>query len=372
MKKILCLLVAVCFLWGTAEAAETIKIGLLAPLTGSFASEGKEMKQVVDLLAEELNAKGGVLGKKVEVITEDDGSDARTSSLAAQRLATKGVAAVIGTYGSAVTEASQNILSESRIIQIANGSTAIRLSEKNLKYFFRTCPRDDEQGKVAVATIEKMKAKKVAILHDNSTYAKGLADEVRPQLETKGIQIVFFDALTPKERDYTAILTKMKGTAPDLVFFTGYFQEAGLLMKQKAQMKWNVPFLGGDATNNLDLVKIAGKDNAAGFSTISPLLPQDLPSRTAKAFLASFKKKYGNPPTSIYSILAGDGFRVITAAMAQAKTADPDKVSDYLKTKFKDKDGLTGTIAFNVKGDRIGEVYRVYKVDGKGSFVLQK
>jgi branched-chain amino acid transport system substrate-binding protein len=372
MKKFLFFLMAFCLLTATAYAQDTIKIGLMAPLTGSFASEGAEMKQVVELLVADLNAKGGLLGKKVELITDDDGSDARTAALAAQRLATKGVVAVIGTYGSAVTEASQNIYNEAKIIQIANGSTAIRLTEKGLKYFFRTCPRDDEQGKVAFDTIVKAKAKNVAILHDNSTYAKGLAEEVKPQLEKKGIKVTFFDALTPKQSDYTAVLTKMKGANPDLVFFTGYYSEAGLLLKQKKQMNWKVPFLGGDATNNQDLVKIAGRDAATGFAFISPLLPQDLPSKPAKEFLAEFKKKYKNPPTSIYSILAGDGFRVVTASIAQAKTTDPDKLANYMKTQFKDKDALTGSISFNAKGDRVGEVYRLYKVDGKGNFVLQK
>ena len=114
MKKILFILLAFCLLTGAAHAQDTIKIGLMAPLTGSFASEGAEMKQVLELLAADLNAKGGLLGKKVELITDDDGSDARTAALAAQRLTTKGVVAVIGTYGSSVTEASQNILTKPR------------------------------------------------------------------------------------------------------------------------------------------------------------------------------------------------------------------------------------------------------------------
>lgn len=372
MKKILFFLLACCFLTGVAHAQDTVKIGLMAPLTGSFASEGAEMKQVLELLAADLNARGGLLGKKVELIVDDDGSDARTAALAAQRLTTKGVVAVIGTYGSSVTEASQNIFNEARIIQIANGSTAIRLSEKNLKYFFRTCPRDDEQGKVAVDAIVKTKAKKVAILHDNSTYAKGLADEVKAPLEKKGIKIVFFDALTPKQSDYTAVLTKMKGAGPDLVFFTGYYSEAGLLLKQAKQMNWKVPFMGGDAVYNTDLVKLAGKEAVAGFSFVMPPLPKYLPSKQAKGFLASFKKKYGNEPSSPYSVLAGDGFRVVTAAIAQAKTTDADKLAAYLKTQFKDKDALTGTISFNAKGDRVGDVYRYFKFDSKGEIALQK
>ena len=246
----------------TAQAADTVKIGLMAPLTGSWASEGQGMKKIVELLAEQQNAKGGVLGKQIEVVTEDDGGDPRTASLAAQRLTTRGVVGVVGTYGSSVTEASQAIYDEVGLPQIANGSSAIRLTEKGFKHFFRTAPRDDEQGRMAARTIDKLGFKKVAILHDNTSYAKGLADEANALLKGQGAEVVFFDALTPGERDYAAILTKLKGADPDVVLFTGYYPEAGLLLRQKKNMNWTVPFLGGDATNNVDLIKIAGKEAA--------------------------------------------------------------------------------------------------------------
>ncbi len=374
MKRLALVLVALALASGSALASDPalkgpIKIGLMAPITGSYASEGQEMKQVLDLLAEELNAKGGIQGQKVEVITQDDGSEAKTSALAAQRLVTQGVVAVVGTYGSSVTEPSQSIFNESRIIQIANGSTAVRLTEKGLRYFFRTCPRDDEQGKVAAQTIQKLGVKQLAILHDNSTYAKGLADETKALL--KDVNVVFFDAITPKEQDYTTILTKLKAAQPDFVFFTGYYGEAGLLLKQRKEMGWNVPFMGGDATNNPDLVKIAGKEAAAGFYFLTPPLPKDLPNEEAKSFVASFTNKYGAAPNSIYSLLAGDGFRVLVQAIDQTKSTDPDKLNDFLKKTLKDFPGLTGKISFNEKGDRVGEVYRVYKVSPEGQFLLQ-
>ena len=212
MKKRLLILVAALGLalsGGAAQSAETVKIGLMAPLTGSWASEGQGMKNIVTLLAEQQNAKGGVLGKPIEVITEDDGGDPRTASLAAQRLTTKGVVAVVGTYGSSVTEASQAIFDEAEIPQIANGSTAIRLTEKGFKHFFRTAPRDDEQGRMAAQTIGKLGFKKVAILHDSTSYAKGLADEANALLKKQGVEVVFFDALTPKHTNHTAMLTKL-------------------------------------------------------------------------------------------------------------------------------------------------------------------
>jgi branched-chain amino acid transport system substrate-binding protein len=357
--------------FGSARAADTIKIGLMAPLTGSWASEGQEMKRNVELLVAELNAKGGLLGKPVEVLVEDDGGDPRTAALAAQRLTTRGVAAVVGTYGSAVTEASQTILDEAGVIQIANGSTAVRLTEKGLQYFFRTCPRDDEQGRVAAAALERSKAKRIALLHDSSAYAKGLADEIRAILAQRKAEVVFFDALTPKEQDYAAILTKLKAAAPDVVFFTGYYPEAGLLLKQKRQMGWKVPFIGGDAVNNPDLVKIAGKDASAGFQFLSPPVPKDLDTPEAKAYVASYQKRFGEPPSSIYGVLAGDGFRVIAKAIEATRSTRPEELRKYLTTGLADFPGFTGKIAFNAKGDRVGELYRVYTVDAGGGFVLQ-
>ena len=131
-----------------AQSAD-IKLGLMCPLTGKWASEGQDMKNIVELLVEKANASGGINGNKIELVVEDDAGDPRTAALAAQKLASAEVVAVIGTYGSAVTEASQNILDESGIVQIGTGSTSVRLTEKGLPLFFRTCPRDDAQGKAA-------------------------------------------------------------------------------------------------------------------------------------------------------------------------------------------------------------------------------
>ena len=242
----------------------------MCPLTGKWASEGQDMQQIVSLLVSEVNKAGGINGRNIELIVEDDAGDPRTASLAAQKLASAGVMAVIGTYGSAVTEASQNIIDEAEIMQIATGSTSVRLTEKGLPLFFRTCPRDDEQGRVASKVIAAKGFKKVAILHDNSSYAKGLAEEAQKGLKEAGVPVVFYDALTPSERDYTAILTKLKAADPDLIFFTGYYPEAGMLLRQKKEMHWDVPMMGGDAANNTDLVKIAGKDAAKGYFFISP------------------------------------------------------------------------------------------------------
>jgi len=371
MKRSVVLLAAA-FFAAPAPAAEPVRIGLMAPLTGSWASEGQEMKRAVELLAAGVNARGGLLGRPVEVVTEDDGGDPRTAALAAQKLASRHVAGVVGTYGSSVTEAAQGILDEAGIVHVANGSTAVRLTSKGLSLFFRTCPRDDEQARVAVAVLAGTGAKKVAIVHDNTSYAKALADGARAGLSAAGLKLAAFETVTPGERDTTTVLTKLKAAAPDVVFFSGYYPEGGLLLRQKREMGWNVPFLGGDANNNPDLVKVAGRAAAEGFLCVSPPLPQDLDTPEARAFLTEYKAKYGTVPGSIWGVLAGDAFRVLVKAIENAKSTEGAKVALALKTSVRNFPGLTGKLAFDARGDRVGDVYRVYRVDAAGAFVLRK
>lgn len=366
MKAIVC---ALALLLPLAVQAEDIKIGLMCPLTGKWASEGRDMKNIVSLLVDEANAKGGIDGRKIELVVEDDAGDPRTAALAAQKLASAGVTAVIGTYGSAVTEASQAILDEAGLVQIGTGSTSVRLTEKGLPLFFRTCPRDDSQGKSAARAISDGGYRKVALLHDNSSYAKGLAEETRQELKAAGVPVIFFDALTPGERDYTAILTKLKSAGPDLVFYTGYYPETGMLLRQKRELGWNVPMMGGDASNHQDLVKVAGPDAAAGYFFISPPLPQDMDTAGARTFLDSYRKRYEALPVSVWAVLAGDAFKAIEGALAAGKAA-PEDMAAWLRQQ-KDLPGLSGTLGFDEKGDRVGEFYRVYTVDDKGSFALQ-
>ena len=372
MRKLLCFSILLIFLAVPAPAAEPLKIGLMAPMTGPWSNSGREMKQVVDLLAEELNAKGGVLGRKIEIVAVNDEGTPTGAVQAALTLARQNVAAVIGSLTSAATEASQPIFNEAKILQITNASTAVGLTERKLKYFFRTCPRDDEQSRVIVQAMRKMNLRKIAILHDNSLYARGLADDVRSMAVQSGLDIVFDGALTPGGQDYSAILKKIRDSEPEAVFFSGYYQEAGVLLRQKHDLNWNVVFIGGDGANNSDLVLIAGRKAAEGFYFLSPPLPDDLTSKEAIAFIQKFRKKYGVPVKSIDAILAGDAFRVITAAIGEMRSTDADRLADHLHTAFVDPSGLTGSINFNFKGDRLSDLYGVYRVDADGRFVIQR
>jgi branched-chain amino acid transport system substrate-binding protein len=350
--------------------AQDIKIGLMGPITGAWANEGQDMERMLDLLVTDLNDKGGIKGQKVILVVEDDGGTPLSAALAARRLVSNGVIAVVGTYGSAVTEASQAIYNEAKVVQIATGSTAIRLTAKKFNFFFRTCPRDDDQGKAMAAAASRLGFKNVAIVHDNSAYAKGLADEVEPLLRAQKVNILYFDAITPGERDYSTILTKLSSLKPDGIIFTGYYPEAGMLLRQMQEIGWQAPMLGGDATNNRGLVEIAGVEAASGYYFISPPGPQDLTSQLALDFMGRYKVKYGDYPRSIWAVLAGDAFNVLAAAIA-AKGVQAEDIAEFLHNELQDFEGFSGKISFDEKGDREGDLYRLYRVDEQGSFVLQ-
>jgi branched-chain amino acid transport system substrate-binding protein len=355
---------------GQAIAAEIVRIGVMAPTTGAWATEGQDMVKVVDILAQRINAKGGIKGTLVQLEIGDDGGTPKTAALAAQRLITSGVVAVVGTYGSAVTEAAQDIYDEAGVVQVATGSTSIRLTEKGLKRFFRTCPRDDEQGRVLAEKAKSLGFVKPAIVHDNTSYAKGLADETREVLKKLGITEVYFDAINPGERDFAVALSKIRAAGPDVVIFTGYYPEAAMILRQKKDLGWNIPIIGGDATNNQTLVEIAGAEAAAGYYFVSPPGPLDMKGAGAEEFFKEYQAKHKNLPSSVWAVLAGDAFNVIAKAIEEIGT-NPANIADYLHKGLKGYEGFSGAISFNDKGDRIGEVYRLYQVDAKGAFVLK-
>jgi len=368
-KNLLSVLMAALLAWAAPASADTVSIGVMGPITGQWASEGQDMAAIVKLMADQFNAQSK--DHKIEIVVADDAGDPRTAALAAQNLAAAGVTAVIGTYGSAITEATQDIYAEENILQIATGSTAIRLTEKGLPLFFRTCPRDDEQGRVMAGQVSGLGFKKAAVVHDNSSYAKGLAEEVKPLLTNSNIAVVFDDAITPGDRDYTATLTKIKAADPEVIIFTGYYPEAALLLRQKKDMGWSVPMIGGDATNNSALVDIAGREAAAGYYFISPPGPGDLDSPQGLALIKVFQEKEGRLPSSVWSIMAGDAFGVLAQAVSAGTEPKGPALAAFLRDNLKGYLGLTGSISFNEKGDRLGDVYRLYQVDQGGGFVLK-
>ncbi len=351
---------------------ETIKIGLQGPMTGDYAYEGKGFKNALTMLVEQVNAAGGINGKQVELLVEDDAGDPTQSALVAQRLVDAKVVAVIGAYNSTATEPASEIYNKAGILHITPSSTAVRLTTKGFPRFFRVCFLDDRQGLFAVKFMkEVLGAQNIGILHDNSTYAQGLAEETRRYAEEMGLKVGFYDAINPNDQDFTPILAKIGAANLDAVYFTGYHSEAGLLLKQSAELGLEVQWLGGNAANNPVMVEIAGIQNAAGMFVTTEPLPQDLNYPEARKFVADYMARYGEEPASVWTIMAGEAFNVIRIAMEQTQSTDPGVLADYIHHQLKNVNGLTGPIlGFDEKGDRLGTIHVAYVIDDKGNFVL--
>jgi branched-chain amino acid transport system substrate-binding protein len=211
---------------------------------------------------------------------------------------------------------------------------------------------------------------KAAIVHDNTSYSKGLADETREIFKAIGVTEVYYDSIVPNDRDYAVSLAKIMAAKPDVIVFTGYYPESGLLLRQKRELGYEVAMIGGDATNNTSIVEIAGKEAANGYYFVSPPSLQDMKSESAAKLMATYQQKHGAAPSSVWSVLAGDAFLVLVEAV-KAVGPDSEKMAEWLKTGLKDFEGLSGSITFDEHGDRVGEVYRLYKISPEGEFQIQ-
>jgi branched-chain amino acid transport system substrate-binding protein len=352
----------------------TIKIGLEAPLTGDYAEEGKGFQNALNLLVEQTNAAGGINGKKVELVIEDDKGDPKEAALVADRLVSQKVMAVIGGYNSGATEPASTIYNGAGILHITPSATATRLTTKGYNNFFRVCFLDDRQGLFAANFMVKdMGYKNIAVLHDNSTYAQGLAEATKQYLGELGVTPVFYDAINPKDTDFSPTLTKLKAANPDAVYYTGYYAQGGLLLKQAAALGLKTQWLGGNAMNNTELIDIAGIDNAKGVIVTTEPMPSDLEYPEAKQFLADYKAKYGEDPKSVWTVMAADAYRVIKYAVEQTKSTDPKVLAEWLHKNLKDYPGITGPIiGFDEKGDRLGTIHKAYIINDQGQYMPYK
>lgn len=352
-----------------ATQQATIKIGLQGPLTGDYAYEGKGFARAVRLLVDQINAAGGINGQQIELFVEDDKGDPEESALVAERMISRKVVAVIGSYDSTATERASEIYNREGILHITPSSTATQLTTKGYQQFFRMCFLDDRQGLFAAEFMTRvLGSKKVALLHDNSTYAQGLAEWTKKYLEEREVNVVFYDAINPADKDFTPTLTRLKGVNAETVYFTGYHAQGGLLLKQSPEVGLQIQWIMGNASNNPELVQIAGVENAAGTIFTTEPLPGDLDYPEAKKFMADFKAKYGEDATSVWWVMAADAYRVIEHAIKTTNSTDPKKLAEYLHKDFKNFPGITSPIlGFDANGDRQGSIHKAYLIGADGS-----
>lgn len=380
-KVLLVLGVCLAVMASSAVAADKkpVVIGLQGPITGPWAYEGQMAKQSCEIAAALVNQKGGILdGRMVEIRVVDDAGEPKTGALAAQKLVgQKDVVASVSTYGSSVCETASTIYEKFKKVNIGYGVTAVRLTQRDFKYFFRTCGRDDSQGQFFADTVPaRFNARRIAIMHDNTAFGKGLAEDTKKALDSMvqagKVEIVYFDAVTPGEKDFRVSLTQLRETKPDAWYFTGYYAEAALLVTQAREIGITCPFIGGNAAINDEFVKIAGLDLAKGCYMTNEPLPSDLPYPQAKEFLKAYKDKYGEIPSSPWPIYAADAVNIIAYAVDKTKSMNSDVLADYLRDKVDGVPGITGPIGFTAQGDREGVPFYLYVVDDQGHIVVSK
>jgi len=360
-----------------AQDKPPVVIGLQAPITGDYAIEGEMAKQCVETAARIINEEGGVIdGRMIEIEVADDAFQPRAGALAATKfISMDEIVAVISTYGSPLVQATSDIYEKAEMINIAYGATNTDLSERGLKYFFRTCGRTDTQGMFfADEVVPYFDAKRIAIMHDNNTFSLGLAEETKKALQAKidsgEVELVYFDGITPGESDYTVPLTKLRETNPDLFYYTAMFPEAGLIIRQAREIGIDVPFVGGDAAINEDFIRIAGLEYAAGCYQTQEALIEYFTNPEAVEFKENYKDAYGDLPSSPWSVYAGDALMVLAEAIDKTGSTDSDVLVNYLKNEMEEFPSITGPIGFDEKGDRVGTGINLYVVNDDGSYSI--
>jgi branched-chain amino acid transport system substrate-binding protein len=340
----------------SGAASAQIKLGVAGPITGPNATFGAQLKNGVEQAAEDINAKGGINGQKIQVVVGDDVSDPKQGVSVANKFASEGVKMVVGHFNSGVSIPSSEVYQEAGIIQITPASTNPRFTERNMWNTFRTCGRDDQQGAVAGAYLSsKFKGKKVAIVHDKTPYGKGLADETQKAMNGKGLKEVVYEGINTGEKDYSALVSKLKQAGVDVVYFGGLHTEAGLIIRQMRDQGLNAPLMGGDGIVSAEFVSIAGPGAEGTLMTFSPD-PRKNPN--AKDAVGKFKAKNIDPEA--YTLYAYAAVEVLKAAAEQSKSTDGKKIAEVMK-QGKPFKTVIGDISFDKKGDITRPDYIMYE-----------
>jgi branched-chain amino acid transport system substrate-binding protein len=336
-------------------AQADIIIAVAAPMTGQYASFGEQMRRGAEMAVKDINAKGGVLGQKLVLETGDDACDPKQAVAVANQLAGKKVVFVAGHFCSGSSIPASEVYAEEGILQISPGSTNPTFTERGLKNVFRTCGRDDQQGEVAAEYIAKHLPKaKVAILHDKTAYGKGLADETKKQLNKRGIKEVLYEAYTAGEKDYSALVSKLKAAGVDLIYLGGYHTEGGLIIRQAKEQGMKATLMGGDSLVTEEYWSITGP---AGAGTLMTFSPDPRRNPAAKSVVDEFLKQGFKPEG--YTLYTYGTVQAFAQAAEKAKSTKLDDLIKVLKggDKF---DTVLGKISFDKKGDVNAPGYVVY------------
>jgi branched-chain amino acid transport system substrate-binding protein len=345
---------------GTATAQ--VKIGVQGPITGPNAAFGAQLKNGAEQAVNDINAKGGILGKKIELQFGDDVSDPKQGVSVANKFVGDGVKFVIGAFNSGVTMPSSEVYQENGILEITPASTNPKITERGMWNIFRTCGRDDQQGAVASAYILKhFKGKKIAVVDDKTTYGKGLADETVKGLAKGGMKPVLREGINTGDKDFSALVSKIKQANADLVYWGGLHTEGGLIVRQMRDQGLKTPLMGADGITTDEFASIGGPGVEGTLMTYGPDARKN---PAAKSVVAEFKTKNFEPEA--YTLYSYAGVQIIQQAAESAKSLDPKKVAEKMHSGMKFKTVL-GDISYDKKGDltKLDYVMYIWKKDPK-------
>jgi len=353
---------------GTAMAADTIKLGVAGPHSGDLASYGIPTIKAAELVVKDINAKGGVLGKQVELLVEDDVCKPEVATNTATKLVSEGVHVVLGHICSGATKAALGIYKDSNIPVMSPSATNPALTQSgDYPNFFRTIASDDAQARLEVDfALDVLKLKKIAVLHDKGDYGKGLAEFAKAFLEEDPrAEVVLYEGVTPGAVDYSAVVQKIKRSKADAVIFGGYHPEASKIVSQMRKKRMKTIFISDDGVKDDTFIKVAQKYAEGVYATG----PKDV-SKNPMAIAANeaHKKTYGADPGAFY-LNAYSAAIALLNAIEQAGSTDYAAVTNALRTK--DVETPLGKIRFDDRGDAIGVGFSMYQVQ-KGAYVELK
>jgi len=329
-----------------ATAAEPIRIALAGPLTGPVAQYGEMQFIGAKMAIERINQAGGVGGQRLEGVVYDDACDPKQAVAVANRVVNDEIAFVVGHLCSSSTQPASDIYEDEGILMITPAATSPEITARGYQLVFRTIGLDSLQGPTAGNFIaDRVKPQRVAVLHDKQQYGEGIAGSVKQTLESRGVEVVLFEGINAGDKDFSAMIAKLKQAGVDFVYYGGYHPELGLLLRQSAEKGLKVRFMGPEGVGNKELSAIAGPASEGLLLTLPRAFDQD-PGNAA--LVQAFKAK-GQDPSGPFVFPAYAAVQLIAQGIEKAGSSDPEAVAEALHANSFDT--VTGKLGFDAKGD---------------------
>ena len=331
---------------GYSLAADTIKIALAGPVTGPVAQYGDMQFIGAKMAIEQINKAGGVNGSQLEGVVFDDACDPKQAVAVANRIVNDGISYVVGHLCSSSTQPASDIYEDEGILMVTAASTSPEITERGYQLVFRTIGLDSLQGPTAGKYIvEQVKPKKVAVIHDKQQYGEGIATAVRDVLTEAGIEVPLFEGITAGDKDFSALIAKLRQAGVDFVYYGGYHPELGLILRQSSEQGLDVRFMGPEGVGNTDISAIAGEASEGLLVTLPKAFDED----PKNADLVEAFKAKNEDPSGPFVFPAYAAVQVIADGIKVAKSTDTEAVAAALRAESFDTP--TGTLAFDEKGD---------------------